>query len=196
MESRSSESRGYGYSSYGSYGESRSSESRSSESRVSYPSYGGVSSESRVSSESHEYLGSAESRVSGESRQVQVTGGGRPQYNCLEDIDRLIEELEAKEPNNVAGFERLQKAWDKRSKKLAELKKLRDEARRVIEEEKSVQRVEQDSEQLDGAIDGIKRLIKKREIPSRESKPKKASSPSSYSYYDSSESRDSGESRW
>lgn len=189
MESRSSESRGYGYSSYGSYGESRSSESR-----VSYPSYGGLSSESRVSSESHPYSDSSESRVSSVSQQVQSVGA-RPQYNCLEDIDRLIEELEAKEPNNVAGFERLQQAWDKRSKKLEELKKLRDEARRVIEEEKSVQSVEQDNEQLDGAIDGIKRLIKKREIPS---KPKytKPSASSSYSYYDSSESRDSGESRW
>lgn len=176
-----SESRnGNNYSNYG-YSSS-SSESRSSSVRRSYPSY---SSESRDSGESRSYStypsSSSESRDSGESRE-SVYSSPSEQYNNLEDIDRLIESLESSLPTIESSNPRINKALEERKKKIAELKQLKEQSIRKMEEDRLLRQLESQNDEVQDAIDGMKRLLKRKPITRRNN--------------NSSESRDSGESRW
>ena len=172
-ESRnSSESRSYGYTpSYNSY----SSESRSSgESRLSYPSHQGTS-----------Y--SSESRDCGESRSQRTSTSIKqescPKYNNLEDIDKLIEKLENSLPVNNFGSQSFNQALDKRKRQIEELKKLREKARRKMEEDRQIRQLESQNDEVQDAINGMQRLLKRKTATTRRNN-------------NSGESRDSGESRW
>lgn len=165
-ESRnSSESRSYGYTpSYNSY----SSESRSSgESRSSYHSYQRTS-----------Y--SSESRDCGESRSQRTSNPikqeSSPKYNNLEDIDKLIENLENSLPANNSGSQRFNQALDKRKRQIEELKKLRDEVERQTEEERITRQLEKENEEIDSQIEDVKRLLL---TPKKNKKNSQGSSSSS-----------------
>ena len=161
---------------------SSSSESRSSYVRKSYPSY---SSESRDSSESRSFptytSSSSESRNSSESRE-SIYSSPNKQYNNLEDIDRLIESLESSLPKTDSNNPRVNKALETRRKQIEELKKLKEQSVRKMEEDKLIRQLESQNDMVQDAINGMKRFLKRR--------------PTTKVNSDSSESRDSGESRW
>lgn len=119
-------------------------------------------------------------------------------YNNLENIDTLIERLEANMPTSTIDDTRVKKALAKRAKQIEELKQIRDEARRQVEVEKELEKIEKGNEEIGDVINELKRLVKvkKREINNNylaESRSSESNyySPSYSSY--SSESR-SGES--
>lgn len=172
------------------------SESRnSSESR----SYGYAPRISNNSSESRSYQNqSGESRCSLGGSSSSINGSNQQQYNQLADIDRLIESLETgftPKQNNSAKYNQ---ALEKREQKIAQLKQLREEAIKQIEEENQIKQLEADNAKLDSAIADVKKLIKRRNsAPPAKPTPKKQSS--GCYYYDDGESRSySGgdESRW
>lgn len=174
------------------------SESRNnSESRGSrYTStYVSRSSESRDTGESRYSIStnnfSSESRNNSESRCDSRGQVNNTRYNNLDDIDSLIEKLEREMPTITSNNPRINQALEQRRQKIEELKRLRDEARRESEEEKQLRMLEQSNDELDDIIGSAKKLVRK------PSKPKNNSTYSSYFSYDySSESHDSGESRW
>ena len=174
------------------------SESRNnSESRGSrYTStYVSRSSESRDTGESRYSIStnnfSSESRNNSESRCDSRGQVNNTRYNNLDDIDSLIEKLEREMPTITSNNPRINQALEQRRQKIEELKRLRDEARRESEEEKQLRMLEQSNDELDDIIGSVKILVRK------PSKPKNNSTYSSYFSYDySSESHDSGESRW
>lgn len=166
------ESRGWSYPSYSSY----SSESRDTgESRVeSYSSYESVS-ESRVSESRPSY-------VSTPTRTVASQGASK--YNSFDDIDTLIEQLEVTIPV-------LEGMQDRGTKYSQALKRRQDQLERLkqIKEDRIIREIEQESDEFDKKIDSVMKLTK--------SKPKQTTPKRSTSYGSwSSESRDSGESRW
>lgn len=152
-------------------------------------------SESRNSSESR-YISSymskpSESRNDGESRRNFREQINNSKYNNLEDIDSLIEKFESEMSNITSNNPKINQALSQRKQKIEELKKLRDEAKRRTEEEELLSMLERSNSELDDAISSVKKLVRKPAIP------KKNSVGSSYtSYNSSSESRNSGESRW
>ena len=178
--------------------ENKMSESRNnSESRGSrYTStYVSRSSESRDTGESRYSIStnnfSSESRNNSESRCDSRGQVNNTRYNNLDDIDSLIEKLEREMPTITSNNPRINQALEQRRQKIEELKRLRDEARRESEEEKQLRMLEQSNDELDDIIGSVKKLVRK------PSKPKNNSTYSSYFSYDySSESHDSGESRW
>ena len=171
------------------------SESRNnSESRGSrYTStYVSRSSESRDTGESRYSIStnnfSSESRNNSESRCDSRGQVNNTRYNNLDDIDSLIEKLEREMPTITSNNPRINQALEQRRQKIEELKRLRDEARRESEEEKQLRMLEQSNDELDDIIGSVKKLVR------TPSKPKNNSTYYSYDY--SSESHDSGESRW
>ena len=182
---KSSESRSYGYApiTLNTSSESRSYRSQPSESR-SYRSQ---------PSESRSYRSQpSESRCSTVGGSPSINNSNQQQYNQLADIDRLIESLEngfTPKQNNSAKYNQ---ALEKRQKKITQLKQLREEAIKQIEEENQIKQLEAENDKLDEAIADVKKLIKRRNPT-----PKKQSS--GCYYYDDGESRSCGdgdESRW
>ena len=168
------------------------SESRGSRYTSTYVSRSCVSrdtGESRYSISTNNF--SSESRNNSESRCDSRGQVNNTRYNNLDDIDSLIEKLEREMPTITSNNPRINQALEQRRQKIEELKRLRDEARRESEEEKQLRMLEQSNDELDDIIGSVKKLVRK------PSKPKNNSTYSSYSSYDySSESHDSGESRW
>lgn len=148
-------------------------------------------SESRNNSESRgsRYIPSYVSRPS-ESRCGYKNQVNNNRYNNLEDIDALIEKLEREMPTITSNNLKINQALVHRKQKIAQLKILRDEAKRILEEEKQLRMLEQANAEIEEAIDNLKKIVKK------PSKPKNKPSYPSYSCGYASESRDSGESRW
>lgn len=133
-------------------------------------------------------------------------------YNNLENIDLLIERLESNLPTSTINDARVKKALTKRNEQILELKKIREEARKQIEVEAELSRLESANDEIDDVIDELKKLVKvkKEDInrkynynqPSSCYSSESRSSESNYSYQPtyssyscSSESR-SSESRW
>lgn len=134
-------------------------------------------------------------------------------YNNLENIDLLIERLESNLPTSTINDARVKKALTKRNKQILELKKIREEARKQIEVEAELSRLESANDEIDDVIDELKKLVKvkKEDInrkynynqpsssyyssESRSSESNYSYQPSYSSYPCSSESR-SSESRW
>lgn len=110
-------------------------------------------------------------------------------YNDLENIDTLIEKLEAAIPMPTSDDSRIKGAISKRKKQIAELKKIRDEAKKQSQIEEELGKIEEENDEIDEVIKEYKKLvkIKKQAINKRYN-------PQSSSNY-SSESR-SSESRW
>ncbi len=158
-----------------------------SESRgMSYPSYFSSSSESRDVGESRigYYGGASESRLSSSSTPITKKQGDSSipeKYNNFDDIDTLIEQLEV----TIPVLEQLQSRGDKYSKSL-QRRKQQIEKLRQIREDRLISEIEKESDAFDEKIDEVKKLTKV---------PKRVSSYHS-SWNSSSESRDSGESRW
>lgn len=142
-------------------------------------------SESRNNSESRGYgyvSVSSESRNTGESKREVI----KIRYNNLDDIDSIIEKLEREMPTSTSNNPRINEALEKRRQKIEELKKLAEEAKVKLEEEKQLKMLEQSNDELDCIIYNMKQMVKKLIKPN--------SSYSSYNF--SSESHGSGESRW
>lgn len=139
----------------------------------------------------------------------------REEYNSLENIDVLIEKLEASIPTSEIDDVRVKNAISKRRRQINELKKLQQEARKQAAVEAELQRIESGNDEIDEVIGDIKQLlkVKKNEVNKRyncnssnsggESSESRTSESNycyrtsytpSYSSY-SSESR-SSESRW
>lgn len=134
-------------------------------------------------------------------------------YNNLENIDLLIERLESNLPTSTINDARVKKALTKRNKQILELKKIREEARKQIEVEAELSRLESANDEIDDVIDELKKLVKvkKEDInrkynynqpsssyyssESRSSESNYSYQPTYSSYSCSSESR-SSESRW
>ena len=125
---------------------SSSGESRDSEESRSYPTHSSSSSESRDSRESRESARSSSSE----------------QYNNLEDIDRLIESLESSLPTTVSSNPRVNKALETRKRQIEELKQLREQSIRKMEEDRQIRQLESQNDEIQDAINGIKRLLKRR----------------------------------
>lgn len=142
-------------------------------------------SESRNNSESRGYgyvSVSSESRNTGESKREVI----KIRYNNLDDIDSIIEKLEREMPASTSNNPRINEALEKRRQKIEELKKLAEEAKVKLEEEKQLKMLEQSNNELDCIIYNMKQMVKKTIKPN-----------SSYLPYNfSSESHGSGESRW
>ncbi len=156
MESRSSES-SYGF---GGYSGGYSSESSyASESRNSYRPSSSFSSKSAL--ESRPSIVSAESRAtsfSSESRGMGIqTSITKPktQYNSLDDIDKLIERLEASFGTTQVTSERANQILAQRKQKIESLKQLVADARKAETEERIIQQLEQENSELDDAIDSM-----------------------------------------
>lgn len=152
-------------------------------------------SESRNNSESRytpSYMcKSSESRNDGESYRDFREQANNSRYNNLEDIDSLIEKLESEMPNITSNNPKINQALSQRKQKIEELKRLRDEAKRRTEEEDVLKMLERSNSELDDAISSVKKLVRKPAVP------KKNYASSNYtSYNSSSESHNSGESRW
>ena len=123
-------------------------------------------------------------------------------YNDLENIDTLIEKLEAAIPMPTSDDSRINGAISKRKKQIAELKKIRDEAKKQSQ-------IEEENDEIDEVIKEYKKLVKiKKQAINKRYNPQSSSnyssesrsSESNYSYRPSyssysSESR-SSESRW
>ena len=82
----------------------------------------------------------------------------KPNYNSLEDIDKLIERLETPLIDPSVSNERTNVLLKERRKKIIELRRLLQEARE--EENRVIQVLEEENKQLDDAIEMIKRLNK------------------------------------
>lgn len=74
-------------------------------------------------------------------------------YNSLDDIDKLIERLEASMSGINVTSERANQVLNQRQQKIDELKKSVAEARKAEEEERVIQQLEQENSELDDAID-------------------------------------------
>ena len=168
---------------------SESRESRYTPSYVFRPSESRDTGESRFSYSSNNF--SSESRNDSDSRYDSRGQANNTRYNNLDDIDSLIEKLEREMPTITSNNPRINQALEKRRQKIEELKRLRDEAKRESEEEKQLRMLEQSNDELDVVIGNVKKLVRK------PANTKKEFTRSSYtSYSSSSESHDSGESRW
>lgn len=98
-------------------------------------------SESRNNSESRGYgyvSVSSESRNTGESKREVI----KIRYNNLDDIDSIIEKLEREMPASTSNNPRINEALEKRRQKIEELKKLAEEAKVKLEEEKQLKMLE------------------------------------------------------
>lgn len=118
---------------------------------------------------------------------------GGPNYNSLDSIDELIERLEREIPKDKSISSKVNDAYASRRKKLAELKKLQQQAkqeqerqRKMAEEEKKLSEIQQGNAELDAAISQIKQIVKK---------PNPPSVTRGYTCWDDGESHN-GESRW
>lgn len=111
-------------------------------------------------------------------------------YNNLENIDLLIEKLESNLPTSTINDVRVKKALSKRNKQILELKKIRDEARKQVEIEAELARIERVNDEIDDVIVELKKLVKvkKEEINNKYNYNQSSYSQASCSYY-SSESR-------
>jgi hypothetical protein len=166
MESRSSESRSC---SYDTYSYSNSGESRSSESRISKAfnkisgviDYSGYGSESSIAGESRsDYIGgysTTSSINSSSTNKIKTTNN----ITNIENIDKLIEKLEGNLPHDIANNRKYNSAVEKRRKQIEELKKLRIEAQRKLDEEEALKSILKENEEVDQAINNIKKFIKK-----------------------------------
>lgn len=125
-------------------------ESRSSESALESRSSSIFSSESRQTSFS------SESREN-TTTSYGVSSGSKKTYNSLEDVDRLIERLEASLQSTQVTSERANQILAQRKQKIESLKQLVAEARKAEAEEKMVKQLEQENAELDDAIDSINR---------------------------------------
>ena len=115
-------------------------------------------SESRNNSESRGYgYVSSESRNTGESKREVI----KIRYNNLDDIDSIIEKLEREMPASTSNNPRINEALDKRRQKIEELKKLAEEAKVKLEEEKQLKMLEQSNDELDCIIYNMKQMVKK-----------------------------------
>lgn len=128
--------------------------------------YGGFSSESNYSSASA--LESRSSSYSSESRDILAPTYSTPskpqnskKYNSLDDIDKLIERLESSMQSVNLTSDRANQVLAKRNQKINELKKLVAEARKAEGEERMINQLEQDNDELDKAIKSIKRGFSK-----------------------------------
>lgn len=129
-------------------------------------------------------------------------------YNNLEDIDQLIEQLEQNIPKSSIASSRVDEAIQKRKRQIVDLKMLRDYAQIKAVEERELQRIDAENQQIDEVIKGFKKLVKvaPKETFQSSSESNYGSSESNYgcsnvrstsNYYNSSsESRSGGESRW
>ena len=158
--------------------------SRYTPSYVSRPSESRDTGESRCSYSSNNF--SSESRNDSESRYDSRGQINNNRYNNLDDIDSIIEKLEREMPTSTSNNPRINEALEKRRQKIEELKKLAEEAKVKLEEEKQLKMLEQSNDELDCIIYNMKQMVKKPIKPN--------SSYSSYNF--SSESHGSGESRW
>ncbi len=144
-------------------------ESRSSESNYGYPSMRSSTSESRNNFRPAPSLSSEsafESRPSEDYTQVRTNFGysireeeseTRPQYNSLDDIDKLIERLEGSMNTTQITSERGNQILAQRKQKIELLKKLVAEARRMEAEQKMLEQLEKENSELDHAIDTLNR---------------------------------------
>lgn len=123
----------------------------------------------------------SESRNSGESRESLYNSSN--DYNNLEEIDGLIETLEASMPGEISKNPRINKIFSARKKKIEELKRLREQVERKIDEDREIRELESENREAQYAIDNIKRFLKR-------------NTSSTVRNSSSGESRDSGESRW
>ena len=152
-ESRSSESRSdYGCSYPSSESRGYSSESRSSESRSSY-SFGNRSSKSSLLGYTNEGT-----RVN-QPKNVRIKENSFTKYNNLDSIDELIEKLEKKNINVKYESEYTKEAINERNRKIKELKDLKMQAEILMEEELEAEKINEDNEELDLALDYIKKLV-------------------------------------
>lgn len=133
-----SESRNNGESRYSvAYNIPMSGESRSSESRTSY------------------YV----PRESVNTSRVTSKLTSKSKYNDLASIDALIERLEIKEPV-ISRNDKVNIALEERKRKLEELKRLRKGIEQQNDEE-IIQEIFSDTDELEDAIDQLKKLVKK-----------------------------------
>ena len=153
------------------------------------PSYVSRPSESRDTGESR--FGYSNNNFSNEGRNDSRGQVNNTRYNNLDDIDSLIEKLEREMPTITSNNPRINQALEQRRKKIEELKRLRDEAKRELEEEKQLRMIEQSNDELDEVIDNVKQLVRKPTEPQNNS-----THTSYFSWGYPSESHDSGESRW
>ena len=123
----------------------------------------------------------SESRNSGESRESLYNSSN--DYNNLEEIDGLIETLEASMQGEISKNPRINKIFSARKKKIEELKRLREQVERKIDEDKEIKELENENREAQYAIDNIKRFLKR-------------NTNSTVRNSSSGESRNSGESRW
>ncbi len=86
---------------------------------------------------------------------TQSVSPEKKKYNSLDDIDKLIEKLEASMTTTAVTSEKANQILDQRRKKIEELKKLVAEARKAEAEDRMIKRLEQENSQLDDAIDSI-----------------------------------------
>lgn len=167
MESNfgSSESN-YGYNYGRSYGGYSSESSYPSESRNDYSSpLKNNLSESRtpdISSESRKQIWGTPADYengwgnSNRSDKTLVTSNETGiKYNNLDDIDKLIERLEASLGDTKVTSERANQILAQRKQKIDELRKLVADARKVEEEEKIIRKLEQENSELDAVIDSL-----------------------------------------
>lgn len=128
-----------------------SSESRSSESR-SIPVFVSSSSESRDASESRCMI----SRVTS-SRKSSTTLSKKEIENSLESIDELIDKLDVTITSSSA---RVKKVASVRSKKIAELRELREELLTRAQEDKEIEKIEAGNEELDSLIKSLRNKLR------------------------------------
>jgi len=158
------------------------------------PSYSSITSESR--SEESRYVVQRPTSpvykpVKPEPRQT-IMKTKQNNYNNLDDIDALIERLEASIPESKSVSEKVNAAYAARKRKIEELRDLQRQAKeeqarqkKIEQAEKELAQIEAGNDELDQAINQIKQMIKKPEPTYRPSYPS----------WDDGESH-SSESRW
>ncbi len=151
--SYSSESRGASESRDDAYYWGESSESRyGGESRNIPACYNYTPAESRVSSESR----CMESRVTSSRKATTMLSSSEIQ-SSLETIDALIEKLDVPIEANTT---RLKRVATERGRKIAELRKLRDEIVAKGKEDEAIKQIEEGNEELDQAIRSLRNKLK------------------------------------
>ena len=173
-ESRSSESRDFGYGIISS--ESRSSESRDFDYRI-------ISSESRASeSRVSDYSGPSFKKVIPETKSVHYGAiQEEPIYNSLEDIDTLLSKLE-EEKIECIKTPGIQSELSRREKLILELKELRKQAMVRKQEEEALTKLKSSNLELEHAVEKIRKFIRP--------------TSSSGGWFESSGESHDGESNW
>lgn len=118
---------------------------------------GGLSSASEMHEAYQEWL----KEQSGKKNIQTPTTTQKTQYNSLDDIDKLIERLEASLPNTQVTSERVNQVISQQKQKIEALKQLVVEAKRVESEEIVIRQLEQENSELDAAIDSMVRRFRK-----------------------------------